>query len=162
MGRLIHHGPLPAHPLPVRSDVLQMVRVALRAPLVFAPRRPLGRPPAVVTANALPRVVRLAKREELPALPATEQKKYVPLHAPAFPNALLSWPARPDVARTPPSAARRSEGLGCYPRPSSVSLARFDPSGLSEGAWPIFWVKFLRICVAVCTRSAPLATSAAT
>lgn len=43
MGTDIHHGPPPAHPLPMRSDVPQMVRVALRAPLVLAPRRPLRR-----------------------------------------------------------------------------------------------------------------------
>lgn len=84
MGRLIHHGPTPAHPLPVRSHVPQMVRVALRAPLVFAPRCPLGRSPTPIPADALAGVVRLAHRKQLPALPAPEQKEYVRLHALAF------------------------------------------------------------------------------
>lgn len=40
MGMDIHHGPSPAQPLPVRFHVPQMVRVALGAPLMLAPRRP--------------------------------------------------------------------------------------------------------------------------
>jgi hypothetical protein len=74
MGTDIHHGPPPAHPLPMRSNVLQMVRVALRTPLVFAPCFSLRRSPTPVPADALARVVRLAQREQPPALPAPEQK----------------------------------------------------------------------------------------
>lgn len=60
MGMDIHHGPSPAHPLPMRSHVPQMVRVALRTPLVLAPRRTLRRPTTGVPTQALTRVVRLA------------------------------------------------------------------------------------------------------
>lgn len=60
MGMDIHHGPSPAHPLPVRSNVPQMVRVAFRAPLVFAPCFSLRRSPTPIPADALARVVRFA------------------------------------------------------------------------------------------------------
>jgi len=147
MRRLIHHGPPPAHPLPVRSHVPQMVRVALRASLVLAPRRPLRRLPTPVPADALARVVRLAEREQPPALPAPEQEEHV--HALAF------LERAPFLARAPRRGTHATvgrspiEGLGCNPRPSSVSLARFAASGLSARSWPTSRVKFLRIYAAV-------------
>lgn len=146
MRRLIHHGPPPAHPLPVRSHVPEMIGVALRATLVLAPCCSLRRSPTSVPADALPPVVCLAQREQAPALPAPEQKEHV--HALAFFEraAFFAGSSRrgtyASVGRSP------IEGLGCNPRPSSVSLARFAPFGLSERPRPISRVKFLRIYAA--------------
>jgi hypothetical protein len=131
MGTDIHHGPPSAHPLPVPSNVLQMVRVALRAPLVLAPRRSLRCAPTGLPAQALPRIVRLAQRKQLLALPALEQEKHLRLHALAFPERAGFFAGSPRRGMDAIVGRSPIGGSGLHPRPSSVSLASIRP------VWPI-------------------------